>query len=179
METLERAVCMVIALIVAVALGVIMVMIPVKAAGEAEFEVYEDVPLTAEEQQVLQQVCAEDDICFEFALAMIESESRFKADALGDCGRSVGYFQINKVNWPRWKEKGLDAKEPLDNLQIGVHMLRELADKYEDPYEVIICYKAGECRGKKLYKAGRFKTKQYDCQAICDRAAEWEREHEK
>lgn len=177
-RTIARLINMMVALMIAIIAGVIMVMIPVKAAG-IEYEVYEDVPLTEEEQKLLQKVCDEDDICFEFALAMIESESRFKSDAVGDCGRSVGYFKINKINWPRWAEKGLDANDPMDNLQIGVHMLKELADKYADPYEVIICYKAGEGRGKKLYNAGRYKTKQYDCEAICSRAAEWERDHGK
>ena len=176
-EMIVRAAGMMVAVIVAVAAAVMMMIIPVKAAEN--YEVYEDVDLSAEEQITLQRVCDEDDVCYEFALAMIESESRFQKDALGDRGRSVGYFQINKANWQRWKDKGLDVYEPMDNLQIGVHMLHELAEKYTDPYEVIICYKAGEGRGKKLYEAGKFKTSQYDCEAICARAAEWERAHKK
>ena len=61
-----------------------------------EFIAYEDVPLPEDMQIFMQQECKELDLSYKFALALMETESSFNPDAVGDGGRSVGYMQINQ-----------------------------------------------------------------------------------
>lgn len=147
---------------------------------KAEFIAYEDVPLPEDIQIHMQQVCEEYSICYEFALALMESESSFKEDAVGDGGNSIGYMQINRCNWNWMKEEyGLDVSDPKDNITAGIVIMSIYFEKYQDPYRTIILYKAGETRGNELYEKGLFKTNDYDCEAICKRAQELEQAHHK
>ena len=158
---------------------------PMVEAEEMEEEpetlkAYDDIPLSEEEQIYMQQICMENNISYEFALALMESESHFDAEAVGDKGESVGYFQINSINWPRMEsEYGLNVHDPMDNIAAGILILREKFEKFEDPYQVIICYKAGDKRGTELYDQQKYKTDDYDCDAICSRSTELERSHGK
>ena len=149
-------------------------------AQPPEFIAYEDVPLEYAEQIHMQRICKELSVSYEFCLAMMESESTYQEDAVGDGGDSVGRFQINRVNWERMQEEyGLDVHDPMDNIECGVRIIWELFEKYEDPYLVIMCYKCGESRGKDLYSQGIYKNHQFDCEKLCDRAEELERNHGK
>lgn len=148
---------------------------------EPEFIAYDDVPLSEDEQIHMQEICKELNVSYEFCLAIMESESTFKADAVGDGGESIGYFQINQANWKRMDEDyGLDVTDSMDNIECGVRMIWELFEKYgDDPYLVIMCYKCGERRGQDLYRQGIYITHQIDCVELCERAAELERSHGK
>lgn len=147
---------------------------------EPEFVAYEDIPLSHEEQIHMQQTCQELNVSYEFCLAIMESESTFRADAVGDGGESIGYFQINRVNWERMAtDYGLDVNNPLDNIECGVRIIWELFEKYSDPYLVIMCYKCGESRGMDPYEQEIYANHQFDCKELCERAAELERSHGK
>lgn len=147
---------------------------------EPEFVAYEDVPLPEDMQIFMQQECKELDLSYEFALALMETESSFNPDAVGDGGRSVGYMQINQCNWQRMADDyGLDVSDEKENVAAGLRILRELFDQNTDPYYVILCYKAGIGNGAKLYEQKKWVGDTYDCIAICERAAQWERSHGK
>lgn len=152
----------------------------IEETEEDALKAYNDVPLSETEQIHMQQICEECNISYEFALAIMESESGFDAEAIGDDGKSIGYFQINEVNWPRMEsEYGLDVNDPMDNIEAGIRILKEKFEKYDDPFQVIIYYKAGDKRGTELYLKEKYKTSQYDCEEICSRATEYERSHGK
>lgn len=156
---------------------------PILEAEEIQEDVlkaYDDIPLSEEEQIHMQEVCRENNISYEFALALMESESHFDPEAVGDRGESIGYFQINSVNWPRMEsEYGLDVSDPTDNITAGIKIMQELFEKYGDPFQVIMCYKCGESRGTELYDQGIYTTKQFDCAEICLNATNYERSHGK
>lgn len=157
--------------------------VPVAAAVESfepEYAAYDDVPLPEDLQIFMQEKCDELDISYEFALALMETESSFDANAVGDGGNSIGRMQINKCNWQRMADDyGLDVADEFDNVAAGLVILRELFDQNPDPYYVILCYKAGIGRGAELYQQKAFQGSTYDCIAICEKAAEWERMHGK
>ena len=112
---------------------------------------------------------------FAFARMIMESESRYHPAAVGDNGESVGLFQINRVNWERMAEEyGYDVHDVKGNIGSGVAILTELFAKYDDPYRVILCYKCGESRGNDLFAQGVYKTVQFDCRELCERAQEIE-----
>lgn len=142
---------------------------------EWQFEPLSELPLDPEMQIYMYEICEENNLSFAFAAMVMESETHFNPVAVGDGGESVGYFQINEVNWERMAtEYGLDVHDPKDNIACGVVMLRELFEKYEDPYLVLLAYKCGESRGLDLYEQGVYTTIQFDCEELCNRAIEIE-----
>lgn len=146
---------------------------------EAEFIPYEDIPLDDETQIYMYEICREYHISYDFALAIMESESQFNADAVGDDGHSVGYYQIKDINWERMQtEYGLDPRIPLENIKCGIIIMTELFIENDDPYWVISTYKCGQARGRELYEQGIYETRTYSCSDICDRAREIEQTHE-
>ncbi len=146
------------------------------AEQEPEYIAIEEIPLDVELQQYMQELCEENNLSFAFALMVMESESQYNPDAVGDDGMSIGYFQINQINWERMAEEyGYDPHKPKGNIGSGVAILAELFEKYEDPYMVLLSYKCGESRGKDLYEQGVYTTKQFDCAELCKRAQEIER----
>lgn len=150
----------------------------VTAAVVKEY-VYDEIPLDADIQEYMHKLCDDLSISYAFALAMMESESSFNAEASGDSGNSIGYMQINKCNWARMEEEyGLDVHDPKDNIAAGLYIMRELFEEDEDPYRAILCYKAGKSKGTELYESGIFKGKSFDCEALCKRAQEIEKAHE-
>lgn len=142
---------------------------------EEPLPVWTDIPLTAEEQILLYEKCKELDISYWFVLAICESESTFRPDAVGDSGSSIGYMQINKCNWERMKEDyGLDVHEPKDNLLCGAYILKELAEKYDTLTQVIMSYKCGESRAMELLNQGIVLSSVED---IVNRTIELENSH--
>ena len=115
------------------------------------FFLYDIVPLDCETQLLTQELCRKYGVSYAFFLAMLESESSFNPDARGDSGNSVGYMQINKPNWGRY---GLNAFIPNENLEIGIRMMGELIEKYQEFDMVVMCYKAGESKAQELQAQG-------------------------
>lgn len=148
----------------------------IEAADEKwQFEPLNELPLAPDMQLYLYELCEEYNLSFAFAAMVMESETNFDPAAVGDGGESVGYFQINQVNWERMAtEYGLDVHDPEDNIKCGVVMLTELFEKYEDPYMVLLAYKCGERRGRELYEQEIYTTTQFDCEELCNRAIEIE-----
>ena len=62
-----------------------------------QFEPLEELKLDAESQEYMYGLCRENNIPFSFAAMIMESESQFDPEALGDGCKSVGYFQIKKA----------------------------------------------------------------------------------
>lgn len=148
----------------------------IEAADEKwQFEPLSELPLAPDMQLYLYELCEEHNLSFAFAAMVMESETNFDPAAVGDGGESVGYFQINQVNWERMAtEYGLNVHDPEDNIKCGVVMLTELFEKYEDPYMVLLAYKCGERRGRELYEQEIYTTTQFDCEELCNRAIEIE-----
>lgn len=148
----------------------------IEAADEKwQFEPLSELPLAPDMQLYLYELCEEYNLSFAFAAMVMESETNFDPAAVGDGGESVGYFQINQVNWERMAtEYGLNVHDPEDNIKCGVVMLTELFEKYEDPYMVLLAYKCGERRGRELYEQEIYTTTQFDCEELCNRAIEIE-----
>lgn len=129
---------------------------------------YKVIPLPDDLQIFAQEKCKEYEVSFTFFLAMLESESSFNKEAKGDSGNSVGYMQINKVNWDRY---GLNAFMPQDNIEIGIRMMSEYIKAYDDIDMVIMCYKAGEHRANELRDQN---IRLSACDTVLEAMAWWE-----
>lgn len=140
---------------------------PVQEEEQETFKYYEEVPLEKKLQYFTQALCKEYSVSYGFFLAMLESESSFDKDAVGDSGKSLGYMQINKPNWERYD---LDACMVYDNLEIGIRMLSELIATYDDIDDVVMGYKAGENALKSFKASG---TRLSCCDEIITRTIYW------
>ena len=128
----------------------------------------------------IEEVCEKRGICPEFIEAIIERESAWVPTARN--GECVGLMQINpKYQMERLEKFGLvpaDLADPYSNILVGVDYIRELFEKYEDVYAVLMAYNAGYSDN---YGLGAWEDGRYSNYAIevSERSAELERMHGK
>lgn len=108
----------------------------------------DDIPLTHEEQDWLQDACEEFDVPYALALGLIEKETRFQ-NLVGDDGASTGYMQIQqKWHWDRMERLDVtDLLEPSGNFRVGCDFLSELYAKYNDWNVALTVYNMGHDPG--------------------------------
>lgn len=133
-----------------------------------------DVPLDEELQLYIIDLCEQHNIAPAFVFAVIEQESGFNADAVGDDGKSLGLMQIyQKYHIDRMEKLGCgDLMNPYDNVAVGIDYLYELFQMNPDVYWVLMAYNGGIA-----YSNERMSTGNYSDYAIniTERAKELER----
>ena len=109
-------------------------------------ETFYSVPLKADVQRCIKDLCTEEGMDPTVIIAMIEVESNYDSDALGDGGNSFGLMQIQ----PRWHSERMqalgvtDLLDPKQNVTVGIDILAELVAKYEGNIEMaLVAYNAG------------------------------------
>lgn len=116
-----------------------------------------DVPLDAELQLYIMDLCEEANISAALVIAMIERESYFDASAVGDGGDSLGIMQI-QPKWHQWRMDELgggDWFNAYDNIAVGVHILKGLFDRYgDDVYMVLMAYNGGASYAERMAAKG-------------------------
>ena len=109
-----------------------------------------------------------------FGLALIVQAEHSRQD---DC---VGLMQVDQIiHWRRAQERNcLDLMDPYDNIRVGVSILEDLAERYEDPAAALMFYNAGysDKLGIRAYENGVISSYASE---ILERAAELERLHGK
>lgn len=134
-------------ILIFVLLAVIVVCTVIVSASPAEVKeptIY-DVPLSDDLQLFIADLCEEHHMEPEIVLGVIEHESDFNASAVGDNGNSLGLMQIQ----PRWHKERMerlgcdDLLDPYQNVTVGVDILAELLDAYQDTERALIVYNAG------------------------------------
>ena len=117
-----------------------------------------DIPMGKDLQKYIYHLCG-DEIEFALVMALINCESSFKPDAISETA-DWGLMQINEVNHDRLtNELGVtNYLNPYQNTKAGVHILKELFEKYEVPAMVLMAYKHGEKGASDLWEQGVFET---------------------
>lgn len=114
-------------------------------------------------QAYLWCLCEEREIDYYMVVALIERESWYKWDAIGDDGNSFGYMQIYK-KWhiERMETEGVtDLSNPYGNIRVGLNFISEIQDKYlsnSGAHCVLMVYNMGESRAKQFWKEGTYST---------------------
>ena len=113
-------------------------------------------------QVYLWSLCREREIDYYMVVAMIERESCYKYDAVGDGGVSIGYLQIGE-KWHKDRmeaEEVSDLKDPYGNIRVGLNFLQELSSRYADSGMncVLMAYNMGESGAKKCWNNGTYST---------------------
>lgn len=101
-------------------------------APEAPAKLLESVPLDAETQAAIFDLCGQDPELFCAAMAIAWKESRFDTEAVGDGGKSIGMMQINtRWNTERMEALGVtDLTDPIQCVTVALDVLRELSEDY-------------------------------------------------
>lgn len=108
-----------------------------------------DVPLTEELQLHIIKTSEEKGISPAIVFAMAYRESRYRTDAVGDGGASLGLLQIQS-RWHTARMERLDCLDLLDpyqNVIVGVDYLAEQLDRYGDLAKALTAYNAGHYKG--------------------------------
>jgi len=113
---------------------------------------------------------------YPMAIALIERESGYKYDAMGDDGASKGYMQVmEKWHIERMERLGVsDLLNPYHNIVTGVDFLNEILEKYPDINKALMVYNIGETGAKRLWSKGIHQSNY--SKGIIERAQEIEQE---
>ena len=131
---------------------------PEYSVSDSEFSPL-DVPLGTDVQAFTFYLCKAYDIDFNFAMAVMQQESGFQADAVSS-GGDYGLMQISSVNhgWLADELGITDFLDPYSNVKAGLYILRSLFQKYETPEKVLMAYNMGEAGAKVLWNQGIYET---------------------
>ncbi len=132
----------------------VIVDVPAESIPEATVVSVYDVPLDLELQLFIIQACEDHHIEPSIVIAMIERESRFKTDAMGDRGAAYGLTQVQ----PRWHQARMDRLgvtdllDPYQNVLVCIDYLAELLDHYNGDMEcALMAYNAGMSGANKYW----------------------------
>lgn len=96
------------------------------------------------------RTCEEYGVDPAIVIAMIDRESDFRADAVGDNCNSFGLMQIQE----RWHEERMerlgcdDLMNPYQNVTVGIDYLCELLNRYDgDMEKALVAYNQGSFKG--------------------------------
>ena len=92
----------------------------------------ESVPLDAETQAAILELCGGDRDTFCAIMAIAWVESRFDTDAVGDNGVSIGMMQVN-TRWHTGRMEALgvtDLTDPVQCAAVALDYIRELSEGY-------------------------------------------------
>lgn len=105
-----------------------------------------DIPLSDDLQIFITRKCEEYHIDPELIYAMIERESTYNPNAMGDNGRSYGLMQI-QLRYVRERMDKLgctDLLDPYDNVTVGIDLIAEYIDKGYGLEWALMAYNGGE-----------------------------------
>lgn len=91
-------------------------------------------------------LCKQEGVSYPLIVAMIERESGYRFDCIGDDGRSSGYMQIMEVyHADRMEELNCtDLMNPYQNVRVGISLMKDLIEKYGTVQDALAAYNYGE-----------------------------------
>lgn len=107
---------------------------------------YEQIPLSAEQQETIHRYAHSLNVPYEIVLGVMHTESGFRADAVGDSGDSVGIMQV-QPKWHTWRLEetgGTDWMDAVDNAKVGIHILAEKLENYGNIEKALVVYNMGD-----------------------------------
>lgn len=126
----------------------------------ATVKLLESVPLDAETQAAILELCGSDPDTFCAIMAIARTESHFDTDAVGDNGVSIGMMQIN-TRWHTGRMEALgvtDLTDPVQCAAVALDYLRELSEGYGfgwiTDHDLYMAYNMGPGNARTALNAG-------------------------
>lgn len=130
------------------------------APAPTAVKLLESVPLDAETQAAILELCGGDRDTFCAIMAIAWVESRFDTDAVGDNGVSIGMMQVN-TRWHTGRMEALgvtDLTDPVQCAAVALDYLRELSEGYGfgwiTDHDLYIAYNMGPGNARTALNAG-------------------------
>lgn len=116
------------------------------------------------------------EICPELLEAICWHETRCRSDL--ENGGCLGMCQINpKYHKAEMEMLGINNLYDFDqNIHLCAQIIKDLSQKNEDLYYVLMCYNCGSTRGAELFNEGKFTRY---AKEVTEQSAELERKHGK
>lgn len=137
----------------------------------AKVTLYEDIPLDIDLIDHIQGLCCDYNIPIEIALAVIEQESTYKADAVSYIG-AKGLMQVQE-RWhgARMEKLGCtDLFDPYENTRVGMDYLGELLTYYDGNFEMMLtAYNLGQTGAYKQFFSKGIYQSDY-CREVLEKA---------
>lgn len=117
----------------------------VKTVDAEQVDKLYDVPLEADLQLHIKELCEAYGVDMPLVLAVIGQESNYDPEAIGDSGNSIGLMQIQPIHHQqRMDNLGVtDLLDPRQNVLVGIDLLAELLADSGDTEWAITAYNAG------------------------------------
>lgn len=115
-----------------------------------------DIPLDDELQDYIIETSEERGVDPAIIIAMINRESQFDIDIIGDKGKAFGLMQIH----PRWHSDRMeklgvtDLLDPYQNVTVGIDIMAELLDGGESVEWALMAYNGGYANANRHIEAG-------------------------
>lgn len=135
---------------------------------EPVYEIYDDIPLSTEQQLYVSDLCDRYNICLELVYSLMFHESTF--NELAENGNCKGILQINTSCH--------DINNPFDfyeNVEVGVRYLDDLFRQYEE-VDLVLGIWHGESKAFENYESGEISKY---VREVLSLSAEYERQHGK
>lgn len=122
---------------------------------------YFNVPLSRDLQDRIFSICEKRNIDPALIIAMIQKESTFNPNAMGDNGHSHGLMQIQ----PRWHQARMNKVgctnllDPYQNVAVGIDYIAELLGKGKSVEWALMAYNGGPSYANK--KAAKGEVSEY------------------
>ncbi len=139
-----------------------------------KYRYIEDCPLPQKTQRKIFEICAGATLSFELVMALIEKESGFEPECVSDEGQSVGLMQIQE----RWHREIMDRLgcwdlyDPIQNVRVGVELLRRHFETYRDAAAALMAYNGGQSYADRMIAEGEISAY---ADGVLKKAAEYER----
>lgn len=125
-------------------------------------KIYKTCPLSSDLQKHINNKCKKYNISTNVVIALIEAESNFKANTMGDQGRSYGLMQIQKRYHIKRMNK-LNVKNLLNaysNTSVGIDYLAEIYKSCNGNWhKTLMVYNGGWNYAKRNINRGIYSTK--------------------
>lgn len=102
-------------------------------------------------QQYTYLECKRQGVSYPLVIAMIERESGYVYDRVGDDGNAIGYMQIIQRYYKQeMKEAGFtDLMNPYENISLGISIMSNLISKYSNEQDALAAYNYGTTGAKR------------------------------
>ena len=119
------------------------------AEPELDVTPFYNVPMPAEHQLIVHNLCEISGLSEPFVYGVIFAESGFDPAAVNPKTGCHGYMQLDPELYPA-DQYGTPSR----NLYAGICLLAELSQEFEDPVTVLLCYNHGRTGARRLIDRG-------------------------
>ena len=128
-----------------------------KATTKPKLTFWDGIPLDTKLQDYIAKECERVNISPAIVIAMIERESNYKKDAIGDGGESYGLMQVKaKYHYQRMLDLGCtDLLDAYDNVQVGIDILAELVAQDKGIVWALMAYNGGRSYADDMTKQSK------------------------